>query len=222
MSDALFAPGPAPTLEHYVRLFDELQRRTRDLQEALQHQAATNDVLRVISQSGTDIDPVLRMLVETAARICQADHAAISRLYGGRSRTAATIGYCTEFKEYVTRHPGVLHRATVSGRARLERRIVHIEDAWSDPEYSREMARLGPIRTALGVPLFRDDTLIGVITLTRARVEPFTERQIALVTTFADQAVIAIENARSIAEQRERASDLQEALQFQTATAEVV
>src|SRR5437879_9270833 len=120
MSDTLLAPGPAPT--DYARIVDEMQRRTRGLQEALEHQAATNDVLRVISQSGTDIDPVLRMLVETAARICQADHAAISRLYGGRSRTAATIGYSTQFKEYVTRHPGVLQRATVSGRARLERR----------------------------------------------------------------------------------------------------
>src|SRR6266436_1118872 len=122
MSDTLLAPGPAPT--DYARIVDELQRRTRDLQEALEHQAATNDVLRVISQSGTDIDPVLRMLVETAA----------------------TVGYSTQFREYFTHHPGVLQRATVSGRARLERRIVHIEDAWSDPEYSREMARLGPIR----------------------------------------------------------------------------
>ncbi len=222
MTDTLVAAPPAPNEQRYAKLFDELQQRTRDLEEALDQQAATSDVLKVISQSGADVDPVLQMLVETVARICEADHAAISRLYGGRNRTAATIGYSAEFKEYVTRNPSVLQRSTVSGRARLERRIVHIEDAWSDPEYSAEMARLGPIRTALGVPLFRDDMLIGVITLTRAHVEPFTEKQIAMVKTFADQAVIAMENARLIAEQRERTNDLQEALQFQTATAEVV
>jgi PAS domain S-box-containing protein len=223
MSDTLLPTPPSTNDERFEHLTHELlQQRTRELQEAIEQQAATSEVLKVISQAGADLDPALQMLVDTAARICGADHGAISRLYGGRSRTTATIGYSAEFREYVTRNPGVLQRGSVSGRARLERRIVHVEDAWADPEYAAEMARLGPIRTALGVPLFRDDTLIGVITLTRARVEPFSERQIALVKTFADQAVIAIENSRLIAEERERTRDLQEALQFQTATAEVL
>src|SRR5713226_1756900 len=129
MANTLVAAAPAPNEERYARLFDEMQQCKRDLREAIDQQEATSDVLKVISQSGADVDPVLQMLVETAARICEADHAAISHLYGGRNRTAATIGYSAEFKEYVTRNPSVLQRSTVSGRARLERRIVQIEDA---------------------------------------------------------------------------------------------
>jgi signal transduction histidine kinase/HPt (histidine-containing phosphotransfer) domain-containing protein/ActR/RegA family two-component response regulator len=190
----------------------ENARLAAELRQALEYQAATADVLQAISRSDADIDPVLQMLAETAGRLCGADHAAIARLYGGGARASATIGYSDDFRAFVARNPAVLQHGTVSSRARRERRIVQIKDAWADPEYPPEMARLGPIRTALGVPLFRDDMLIGVMTLTRARVETFSDNQLALARSFADQAAIAIENARLIAEQHERASELQQAL----------
>ena len=195
-----------------AELAAENDRLAAELRQARDYQAATAEVLQAISRSRADIDPVLQMLVETAARLCGADGAAIARLYGGGARASATTGYSDEFKDHVRQNPAVLQYGTVSSRARRERRIMQITDAWADPEYPTEMARLGPIRTALGVPLFRDDMLIGVMTLTRARVETFDEKQLALARSFAGQAAIAIENARLIAEQHERAGELQQAL----------
>jgi signal transduction histidine kinase len=192
-----------------ARLITELRQRTHDLQESLEYQTASSDVLKVISQSGAELEPVLDTLVETAAGICRADSGFIFRLHDGLCRMAASFGIPAEYRDFQVRNPIVLGRGTLAGRTVLERRAVHIEDAATDPEYTRaEAVQLGRQRTMLGVPLIREDALIGVITLARSYVEPFTEKQIALVATFADQAVIAIENARLFNELRARTTEL--------------
>ena len=204
------------------RLISELKGRTRDLEEALDQQAGTRDVLQAISRPGAELRSVLQVLVETAARICEADQGNISSLADPHNRVTASVGFPCELADYVVRNPSVLRQGTITGRARLERRPVQVADVLEDPEYDPEVARLSGSRTALSVPLLRDDVVIGVITLARSRVEPFTEKQIAVVRSFADQAVIAIENARLIGELRQHGEALQDALQFQTATAQVV
>ncbi len=192
-----------------ARLITELRDRTHDLQELLEYQTASGDVLKVISQSGRELAPVLDTLVETAARICRANSGFVFRLQDGLCRMVAAFGIPAGYKEFQEHNPIAPDRGTLAGRTVLERRAVHIEDAAADPEYHRaEAVQLGRQRTMLGVPLVREDALIGVITLARSYVEPFTEKQIALVTTFADQAVIAIENARLFNELRERTTEL--------------
>ncbi|MFZ3377657.1 MAG: GAF domain-containing protein, partial [Chthoniobacterales bacterium] len=180
-----------------ARLITELRQRTHDLQESLEYQTASSDVLKVISRSGAELGPVLDTLVETAARICRADSGFIFRLQDDLCRMVAAFGIPAGYRDFQVRNPIAPGRGTLAGRTVLEERAVHIEDAATDPEYTRaEAVQLGRQRTMLGVPLIRDDALIGVITLARSHVEPFSEKQIGLVTTFADQAVIAIENAR--------------------------
>src|SRR5215813_3966072 len=197
---------------------------TRELDEARQQQAATADVLKVISQSGAELGPVLDTLVAAAARICLAESGFIFRLQeDGLCRVVASFGIPAAYKDFQARNPIAPGRGTLAGRTVLERRAVHIEDAAADPEYTRiEAVQLGNQRTMLGVPLARDNALIGVITLARSRVEAFSEKEIALVGTFADQAVIAIENARLLSELRQRTTDLSKALDQQTATSEVL
>jgi GAF domain-containing protein/HAMP domain-containing protein len=205
-----------------ARLLDELRGRTHDLQESLEYQTATSDVLKVISQSGAELEPVLDTLVETAALICQADEALIMRLQDGFYRMAASFGYTPEFVELMARSRLPPDRETVTGQTALERRVIHIHDTAAKPDYRPPPLQAGEHRTALGVPLLRDDIAIGVIFLARSRVEPFTEKQIALVATFADQAVIAIENARLLRDLQGRTRDLQESLEYQTATSDVL
>src|SRR5262249_52566243 len=162
-------------------------------------------VLQVISRSGAELGPVLQTLVETAARICNADRAVLQQLDDGVFRMGASFGLSDEFKDYRLRNPIVPGRGTPIGRMALERRVVHVEDALADPEFADlESQTLGGFRTMLAVPLFPGRAVIGGLFLARSRAEPFTEKQIALVTTFADQAVIAIENARLFNELRAR------------------
>jgi len=175
----------------------ENTRLLNELRESLQQQTATADVLKVISRSTFDLQTVLQTLVESAARLCEADNATITRQKGGSFYRAEAYGFSKEFMDHVKDFPVVADRATVHGRALLEGRAVHIPDVLADPEYKfDEGQRLGGFRTVLGVPMLRDGIPIGVLGLSRSEARPFTDKQIDLVSTFADQAAIAIENVR--------------------------
>jgi signal transduction histidine kinase/CHASE3 domain sensor protein len=192
-----------------VRLFDEVQARTRELTEALRQQTATADVLKVVSRSAFDLEAVLQTLVESAARLCDADKATITRQIGGRFYRAEAYGFSPKFMEQVSSIPVEPERGSVSGRALLEGKVVHVADVEADPDYTfADAGKLGGFRTALGVPMLREDVPIGVMSLTRSDVRPFTDRQIELVSTFADQAVIAIENVRLFDEVQARTREL--------------
>ena len=180
-----------------VRLFDEVQARTRDLTESLQQQTATADVLKVISRSTFDLQAVLDTLVESAARLCDATHAFVYQRDSGTYRLASTFGFSSEYKEFMLRQPIPPGRGSLIGRTALDGKVVQILDALNDPEYTWKESQLrGEYRTMLGVPLLREGIAVGVLSLTRLEVKPFTDRQIELLTTFADQAAIAIENVR--------------------------
>ena len=203
-----------------ARLLNELRQRTDDLSEALEQQTATADVLRVISSSPTDVQPVLDAIVRTAGELCASEYSIMFRLRDGKYHMACSNNAEAEWVKYWSEHPISVDRGSVVGRTALERRAVHIPDCLTDPEYTmHEAARLGKQRSMLGVPLLRDGVPIGVITLLRSSMKPFTEKQIELVTTFADQAVIAIENVRLLNELRQPPHP---ALQQQTATADVL
>ena len=206
-----------------VRLFNEVKQRTEDLSESLQQQTATADVLKVISRSAFDLQTVLDTLVESAARLCEADMAAITRRIGDAYYRAGSYGFPPEFVKYAKATPVQADRHTITGRTLIEGRIVHVDDVLADPEYDFEAQQLsGNPRTFLGVPLMREGTPIGALTLTRSMVRPFTEKQIELITTFADQAVIAIENVRLFDEVQAKTRDLTEALTYQIGSANIL
>jgi signal transduction histidine kinase len=180
-------------------------------------------VLKVISRSTFNLQTVLDTLVESAARLCEADMVAIAREQGPSYQSVASYNYSPAFNEYMKHHPIELSRGTLIGRTVLEGRPVHIPDVLADPEYTMvEAQKVGGYRTVLGVPLLREETPIGVIVLTRLTIRPFTSKEIELVETFADQAVIAIENVRLFDEVQARTREMAEALEQQTATSEVL
>jgi GAF domain-containing protein len=192
----------------------ELRQRTTDLTESLAQQTATSEALKVISRSTFDLQTVLDALIHSAARLCDSEMGSINRQRGEHYFQVASFGQSPEFVRFMDDHPLELGRGTVTGRTLLEKRSVQIIDVLADPEFTnREAARVGGFHTILGVPMLRGGTPIGVITLQRKRIRAFTEKQLALLTTFADQAVIAIENTRLL-------NELRESLQQQTATAE--
>jgi signal transduction histidine kinase/putative methionine-R-sulfoxide reductase with GAF domain len=200
-----------------TRLFDEVQARTRDLSESLQQQTATADVLKTISRSTFDLQTVLDTLVQSAMRLCRADNTVIFLQEGENYRLTANYGYSRDYVDYMRQHPIAPSRGTIAGRTVLECKPVHVPDIKADPDYTMlEAQRLGGFRTMLGVPLLRNGMPIGVMTLLRNIVEPFSDKQIELATTFADQAVIAIENVRLFDEIQEKSRQLAEASQHKS------
>src|SRR5215475_1339372 len=200
----------------------ENTRLLNELRESLQQQTATADVLKVISRSTFDLQTVLSTLVQSAARLCDAEQNAIFLRDGNVYRIAARHGLPPELEEYAKQHPISPGRNTLTGRVALESKVVHIPDVLADREYNYGAQPLGGYRAMLGVPLLREGSCIGVMTITRKRPQPFTTKQIELVTTFADQAVIAIENVRLFDEVQARTDELGESLQQQTATADIL
>ena len=219
--------------EKQIALVDELCRQaviaienTRllsELRASLDRQTATPEVLGVISRSKFDLQPILQSVVETAERLCRAEQTVIFRLEDGAYRFAAGHSRTPEYLEIEQQAIILPSHGTVIGRAVLTQQVARIDDAWSDPLYERKGdAKIGGARSMIGVPLMRQGEPIGAIGLARSSVDPFTDREIELVATFADQAVIAIENARLFEAEQQRTRELTELLEQQTATSEVL
>jgi signal transduction histidine kinase len=191
-----------------VRLFTELQARNRDLTEALEQQTATSEVLKVISRSTFDLQPVLETLIESAVRLCGADAGEVYRQDGENYQVVASCAVTPAIVELSKKYPIALNRGSATGRAILERRVVHIPDSLADADYTWARREVQTSMTLLAVPMLRESAVIGVISVHRMVARPFTDKQIELVTTFADQAVIAIENVRLFKELEARTQDL--------------
>src|SRR5262250_240696 len=203
--------GRTHTPKSYAELKGEIEKLRHSLSESLEQQTATAEILRVISASPADLTPVLNTVVQSAARFCGSEDASLFRLDGDTLRQDANYGPVGDIAGF--RIPVV--RGSVGGRTVLERRAVHVADLQAEADEFPEgsaIARRAGNRTILSVPLLRKGTPIGVLQLRRTEVNPFTDKQIALLQTFADQAVIAIENARLLTELSQRTDDLTESL----------
>jgi two-component system, NtrC family, sensor kinase len=196
----------------------------RRLNESLEQQKATSEVLKAISQSAFDLQFVFDTMAENVVRLCEAERGYIFRFDGNLLRLAASYNVGPEVREFINQNPIAPGRNSIAARAAFERRTVHIPDVQSDPEadYAHAMRNIELFRTVLAAPMLKGDDLVGTILIYRLEVKPFNDRQVALVETFASQAVIAIENARLLSELRQRTDDLSESLEQQTATADVL
>jgi signal transduction histidine kinase len=215
--------------ESYANLEQKVEARTReladantDLSQALEQQTATSEVLKLISRSALDVDTVLHPLIEAATRLCGATHGHVFRFDGQYLRLAAACGATSEVLGFLEQNPVSLGPGSVSGRAAVSRRAVHVHDVLADSGYEcGDLQNLQDYRTALAVPMLRDDVLLGVVTIVRTRVEPFSPKQIDLLTMFADQAGIAIENSRLIQQLRARTAELARSVEELEALGEV-
>jgi GAF domain-containing protein/CheY-like chemotaxis protein/anti-sigma regulatory factor (Ser/Thr protein kinase) len=217
-----FADQAAIAIEN-ARLLTELQTKNADLTEALEQQTATSEILRVISSSPTDTQPVFDTIVRNAVRLCDGLYSGAARFDGELMHLTAHHNYTPEVLQLLLQmYPMRPDRRQVLGRAILTRAVAHVEDALADPEYAHDVARAGGWRGMLAVPMLRKGSAIGAIFVTRERPGPFLPTQIELLQTFADQAVIAIENVRLFTELDERNSELHVALEQQTATSELL
>ena len=205
-----------------VRLFTELEARNRELRVTLEQQTATSELLKVIGGSTFDLQPVFETLAENAVRLCEAQQALIFRFDGAVMRFVASHNLAPELRAFQEANTIPAGRGSGAGRVALERRTIHIHDVRSDPEYTFGSREVSPFRTMISVPMLRAGELLGAINIVRYEVLPFTESQIALMETFADQAAIAIENARLLTELQTKNANLTEALEQQTATSEIL
>src|SRR6516165_8425589 len=205
-------------------LQDQLDRRTRELEEALQYQTATSEVLSIIRRSPADAQPVFDAIVQSAVRLCGAIFGIVYLYDGERVRIAATNNFTPAATSQMLELQQLKRpeRTHLGGRAISDRKVIYVHDVLADPEYSRELALAGGWRAVLAVPLLREGKPVGALSIAKAEAAPFSGRQIQLLNTFADQALIAIENVRLFGAEQARTRELSEALEQQTATSEVL
>jgi len=205
-------------------LQDQLDRRTRELEEALQYQTATSEVLSIIRRSPADAQPVFDAIVQSAVRLCGAIFGVVYLYDGDRVRIAATNNFTPAATNQMLELQQLKRpeRTHLGGRAILDCKVTHVHDVLADPEYSRELALAGGWRAVLSVPLLHDGKPVGALSVAKAEAMQFSDRQIQLLNTFADQALIAIENVRLFGAEQARTRELSEALEQQTATSEVL